>query len=47
MRMAKLLVWSAIAALVDVVVLTSTGRLRTSELARLHHFLLLASRIPT
>jgi hypothetical protein len=32
MRRAKLLVWSAIAVLVDGVALTSTGRLRTSEL---------------
>jgi hypothetical protein len=33
--------------LVDVVALTSTGKLRTSELTRLHHFSLLANRIPT
>jgi hypothetical protein len=43
MRTTKLLVWSAVAALVDAVVLTSTGRFRISELTQLHHFLLLAS----
>jgi hypothetical protein len=33
--------------LVDVVALTSTGKLRTSELTRLHHFSPSANRIPT
>jgi hypothetical protein len=47
MRRAKSLVWSAVAVLVDVVVLTSIGKLRTSQLTRLHHSLLLANRILT
>jgi hypothetical protein len=45
MRKAKLPIWSAVAVLADVVVLTSIGKLRTSELTRLHHSSLLANRI--
>ena len=44
MRKARLLVWSVVAVLACVVALTSIGKLHTSGLTRLHHFLLSASR---